>query len=251
MSNFQEYEGARFTVADVEMYLLELGKKGWLAKAKKGNRGYVLEPNIDSKIDILHYPSDNRWIIQVSPCIDGKLPFDEDRILNTMEHFKECIVKAADYLDLNLNVPPYSFRLESEKPATNRVKLAQMASMSEVEAIFDPYFDNKAIAELMTLIKLGMNITKTIRVLTTKKGGKNLSEGMLDSFGKEFDSSLDIRILTEKVHRRFMLLSNREVLIIGPSLNSIDHDEILFREESVQDATFFNDNWNKSSNIAL
>jgi hypothetical protein len=84
MSNFQEYEGARFTVADVEMYLLELGKKGWLAKAKKGNRGYVLEPNIDSKIDILHSPSDNRWIIQVSPCIDGKLPFDEDRILNTM-----------------------------------------------------------------------------------------------------------------------------------------------------------------------
>lgn len=251
MSNFPEYNGARFTVADVEMYLIELAKKGWLVSAKKGNRGYVIEPNIDSKIDILHRPSDNQWAIQVFPDIDGKLPFSDDSLLNSMDHFKLCIVKAADYLDLNFDVPPSSLRLESEKPATNRMNLAQMTSMSEVEAIFDPYFDNKAIAELVTLIKLGVNIKKNIRVLTTKRGGNNLSKGMIDCFNKEFGSSLDIRIFTERAHRRFMLLSNTEVLIIGPSLNSIDHDEILFREQSVQDAEFFNHNWNESSNIEL
>lgn len=244
---FPEYGGARFSAADVEEYLTELAENGWLVSTRKAGKGYVLEPSEETKIDILHSPRTNEWVIQVSPDIEDKLPFSCDRLLNSMHNFQQCIAEAAEYLGVDLNHPPISYRLESAKPATNRMSLAKMTCHSKVEGIFDPYFDNKAIATLMTLIGLGMRVDEKLRILTSSKARKHLTEEMLGSFSKEFGLLPEVRLVHEKSHRRFFLLANAESLIIGPSLNSLDHNEVLIRENSPQDADFFEIQWKQAT----
>jgi hypothetical protein len=44
-------------------------------------------------------------------------------------------------------------------------------------------------------------------------------------------------------HRRFLLLSNGQSLIIGCSLNKLDHNEAAHLESSTSDEIFFNQEW--------
>lgn len=246
---FPEYGGAQFSAADVEKYLSELAENGWLVSTRKMGKGYVLEPGEDTKIDIFHNPTTNEWAVQVSPDIEGKLPFSCDRLLNSMHNLQRCIVEAAEYLGVHIDSPPVSHRLKSEKPASNRMVIAKMTCHSKVEGIFDPYFDDKAVTTLMTLINLGMRVDQKLRILTSKKGSNNLTREMLESFSKEFDILPEVRLVNEKAHRRFMLLRNSESIIIGPSLNSIDHNEVMIRENSPQDADFFQAQWEQATNV--
>lgn len=240
---FPKHPGSKFTSADVEDYLLSLSEKGWKVYERRLGKGYILEPRLGARIEILHNQENNEWAIHVSPDLDGKLPFSHDHLLDSFERFQLAIQEASIYLGADLNNPPVSIRLEPDKPATNRTSIVSLTVHSKVLKVFDPYFDDKAIRILMTFVNLGMKLDKDIKVITGKKGQKHLSEEMVKSFEKEYGVSVSVRRSDEKQHRRFFILNNSESVIFGPSFNSIDCNEVAFRQHSKDDVNFFNKEW--------
>lgn len=240
---FPKHPGSKFTSADVEDYLLSLSEKGWKVYERRLGKGYILEPRLGARIEILHNQGNNEWVIHVSPDLDGKLPFSHDHLIDSFESLQLAIQEASIYLNADLNHPPVSIRLEPDKPATNRTSIVSLTTHSKVLKVFDPYFDDKAIRQLMTFVNLGMNLNKEIKVITGKKGKKSLSEDMVKSFEKEYGVSVSVRWSDNKQHRRFFILNNSESVIFGPSLNSIDHNEAVFREHYKNDVNFFNKEW--------
>ena len=252
MSRFPEYTGAQFSIADVENYLEVFAGKGWKVSSLRNGTGYVIDIDVDKKIEIFHNPKANNWLIQVSPCMNGKFPFSYDGLLNTFSQFEDWIVSAAKCFEVDLSSAPSKVRLIAERPASNRVSLSKLVSSAKVACIFDPYFDDQALVTLMTLINLGLNIDENTRILTTRKIRNRLSSGMINSFNKEHQVSIDIRFCAnESEHRRFMLLSNGETIIIGCSLNSIDKNETAHREFEALDRIFFEDEWRASEPLNI
>ncbi len=252
MSKFPEYKGAHFSVADVEDYLTILAGKGWKVSSRKNGTGYVIDFDADKRINIYYNPRTNEWLIQESTCMDDRPPFSYEGLLNTFSQFQEWIVSAAKYYEVDLDSAPSKVRLKANEPASNRVNLSKLASSAKVACIFDPYFDDQSLATLMTLINLGMKIDENARVLTTKKIKKRLSPVMISSFKQEYQVSLDIRFCASaSEHRRFMLLSNGETIILGCSLNSIDKNETAHREFEDLDRTFFDEEWKASEQLDM
>ena len=242
---FPKHPGSKFTSADVEDYLLSLSEKGWGIYESSRGKGYILEPMLGTRIEILHNPGNNEWVIHVSPDLDGKLPFSHDHLLDSFESFQLAIQEASIYLNADLNQPPVSLRLESDKPATNRTSIVSLTAHSKVLKVFDPYFDDKAIQNLMTFINLGMKLSVDLKIITGNKGRKNLSEGMVKSFEKEYGVSVSVRQSSNRQHRRFFILRNSESVIFGPSLNFIDYNEAIYRQHSKDDVEFFDKEWAK------
>jgi hypothetical protein len=240
---FPKHPGSKFTSADVEDYLLSLSEKGWKVYERRLGNGYILEPRLGTRIEILHNQGNNEWIIQVSPDLDGKLPFSHDHLIDSFESFQLAIQEASIYLDADLNHPPVSIRLEPDKPATNRTSIVSLTAHSKVLKVFDPYFDDKAIRKLMIFVNLGMKLNKEIKVITGKNGQKSLSEEMVKSFEKEYGVLVSVRRSDNKQHRRFFILNNSESVIFGPSLNSIDYNEVVFRQHYKHDVDLFNKEW--------
>lgn len=250
MSKFLEYKGAQFSVGDVEDYLAILAEKGWKVSSRRNAKGYVIDFDDDKRINIYHNTKTNEWLIQEATCMDGRLPFDYEGLLNTFSQFEEWIVSAAKYYEVDLDSAPSKVRLKTNEPASNRVSLSKLASSAKVECIFDPYFDDQSLATLMTLMNLGMKIDENARVLTTKKIKKRLSHLMISSFEQEYQVSLDIRFCASvSEHRRFMLLSNGETIVLGCSLNSIDKNEAAHREYESFDRAFFDEEWKISEQL--
>jgi len=85
-------------------------------------------------------------------------------------------------------------------------------------------------------------------VLTTSKIKNRLSSGLILDFEKETGVELDIRFCKSiKEHRRYLLLSTGDSLVIGCSLNSLDKNEAARIESLQEDQDFFKEQWELSS----
>ena len=127
---------------------------------------------------------------------------------------------------------------------SNKFSLARITSNKAVECIFDPYFEDKSIATLTTLVNLGMSLNKDVRVLTTSKVQNRLSKQLIEDFKTEKSVNIEIRFcLSGEEHRRYLLLSTGDSLVIGCSLNSLDKNEAAHIESSQADIDFFKAQW--------
>ncbi|KAF3884261.1 MULTISPECIES: hypothetical protein [Nostocales] len=145
---------------------------------------------------------------------------------------------------------PTSIRLYQNEPTTNFSKLVGLIATSTIEAVFDPYLDNKGLSHILTLATLGVSVSQNVRLLTSSKVGNRLTKPYIQSWFKELNSLGEIRQLkSDKEHRRFMLLSGGQSLIIGLSLNDLSKNEAAHLESDTQDSMFFNSEWNTASTI--
>jgi hypothetical protein len=240
MSKFQEYTGASFSEDDVENYLEELAEKGW--GVFRHHSGYRIVIDDEREITTSFSSYHKKWRVDASD-IEGKLPFDSNPIVN-FQQLKKCFAKAAEYLGQDLDCGPDSIRLQETTPVSNKCSIARLARKNAVECIFDPYLDDKAIETLKTLVNLGMSLNKDVRVLTTSKVRNRLSKQLIEDFKTEKGVNLEIRFcLSDKEHRRYLLLSTGDSLVIGCSLNSLDKNEAAHIESSKADRDFFKTQW--------
>ena len=165
----------------------------------------------------------------------------------SFQGIKLLIAGAMQSLGQVLDAGPKSVRFKQKTPLSNRVGLVKLSRGATVQCIFDPYFDDKAIASLGTFVNLGLQLTIEVKILITDKVKKRISQLVKDDFETEYGSKLNIRICdSNKEHRRFLLLSSAESIVVGCSLNSLDKNEAAYVESSQEDRDFFEDQWKLS-----
>jgi hypothetical protein len=242
MSKFQQYSGAAFTQAEVEAFLEDLANKGWRVYAD-GPVKYVIVVDDERLIKVEFFQPGKAWYVEA--FCRGNIKFIESAL--AFHTLKKLVSDAAGSLDVDIQCGPKNVRLEENEPVSNRMGLAQLTHGAVVECIFDPFFDDKAIAVLNSLANLGLSLSAEVRVLTTSKGNSRLTAGMISGFKKEKNRDLNIRLCeSDKEHRRFFILSSGESLVIGCSLNSLDKNEAAHVENSPDDRSFFEERWKKS-----
>lgn len=143
-------------------------------------------------------------------------------------------------------------RLKAGEPATNLRKIAQVVGREILACVHDPYTDAKSLVTLQKLGGVGVNISKSLRLLTTPKA-KNASASVasfLRDLNTEMKSQWELRAYssTAKPHRRFFVLQDDSVVTFGLSLNDINKDEVLDRipatnEHAGYDRKFFDNCW--------
>lgn len=150
---------------------------------------------------------------------------------------------------------PISVRLSSSKSSDENLKaIAKLISTAKIEAIFDPYFDDAALSNLLKLYNSEVFIYSYIRVLTSTKvlnpKKPRLTRYKIEEFFQKFGGSGEFRCLrSDKEHRRFILLNNDTSLIIGCSLNDISKNEVAHIESDKEDRIFFDFEWRNARQI--
>ena len=97
--------------------------------------------------------------------------------------------------------------------------------------------------------KLGLKFSNQIRCLTTVKTSGKIDKSFWADFNKELSLTLEIKICqSSKEHRRFLILNDNQIIIIGCSLNDINKNEILMEEASQEDLDFFKEEWANGNN---
>ncbi|MBD2121125.1 hypothetical protein [Trichocoleus sp. FACHB-262] len=145
-------------------------------------------------------------------------------------------------------------RLNESTPATNLASVAALIGGSSVEAVFDPYLENRSLIELLDILSFGNgSIAGNIRVLSTAKTttGKvpRLTKAGFDAWLAQLGINGELRLMGNSEHRRFLLLSGGQSLLLGPSLNSLHKNEAVRLEADVEDRAFFDQIWVKATPI--
>lgn len=240
MSKIPQYAGASFSENDVINYLEELIDKGW--QVGKLHHTYVITFNEEEEITLRYESFSKKWCIDASLTPD-RSPFNSKEVLE-FQSFKNAIVEAAMHFDKNIEMQPPSIRLKETTPVSNKKNIVLLARDNTVDCIFDPYFDDNAIITLITFMNLGMKLKETTKVLTTSKMKNHLSSQLVLDFEKEKGIKLNIRFCqSNKEHRRYLLMSTKESLIVGCSLNSLSKNEATHIEKSEEDVEFFEKQW--------
>jgi hypothetical protein len=136
-------------------------------------------------------------------------------------------------------------RLKLGEPASNHGRIAKLIGSSKVDAIYDPYLDDKGLDTFRTIVRLSGASAAGLRILTTDKGARRLSHSFANAVFTELGQPGTVRKTSDEAHRRFMLLSGGKSLILGMSLNSIDKNEAAHIEDDREDRPFFDSEWQK------
>jgi hypothetical protein len=147
---------------------------------------------------------------------------------------------------------PTKTRLKRGEPASNLQRIVRLIGRSKVEAMYDPYFDDKGLDRLLSLVRVSGAAASNLRVLTAGKSSVGLSKQLLADVLRELGCPQGaIRKVANPrtAHRRFLLLSGGKSLILGMSLNDIDKDEAAHLEADAEDRPFFDDEWGKATPI--
>lgn len=239
MAKFPPYQGASFSEADVENYLAELSEKGWGVFLRRNE--YVVVIDDEREITAWFNSRDKKWTVYASHQ-EGTLGFSANPVV-TFNKFKEHVAKAAEYLGQHLENGPRNIRLRTDTPVSNKASIARLTHGNAVKCVFDPYFDDKSIATLATLVNLGMPMDSNVRILTNSIKRPKLSPHMIADFKAEKGVCLDARFCSDAEHRRYLLLSSGESLIFGCSLNALNKNEAAHIENSREDCEFFEHQW--------
>jgi hypothetical protein len=243
MAKFPLYSGASFGKSEVEVYLVELALIGWQTCASNKPASYFIVVDEEKRIDIWFFNDFKEW--NVESWNQGNCSFH--KAATSFQSFKELVSVAMQSLGQVIDSSPKSIRLKQLLPLSNKIRLVHLTRGTAVQCIFDPYFDDKAIASLSSLVNLGLKLIPEAQVLITDKAKKGLSELVITDFEREHGSKLNIRICnSDKEHRCFLLLSSGESLVLGCSLNSLDKNEAARVENSHSDCDFFKHQWKLS-----
>jgi hypothetical protein len=131
--------------------------------------------------------------------------------------------------------PLTSVHLNLGKPATNHVRLARLIRGAKVEAVYDPYLDDKGLTTLLTLVQLGGAVAPRLRLLTSDRMTVNLDfvRKLFTELGCDKAKS-EIRSVPDRGHQgRFILLTGGRAITLGMSLNGLNvNDDAHLRDDS-------------------
>jgi hypothetical protein len=148
---------------------------------------------------------------------------------------------------------PTSGRLSADKPATNYRTISDLIGSSMVEAVFDPYLDNHSLPVLIDILSFGGGgVVNGVRLLGSARKTQGAIPQLTRTGVTAWLSQLGItgegRVIDPmNEHRRFLLLSGRQSLILGPSLNSIHKNEAVRKEPDTEDRPFFDSAWGNAT----
>ena len=165
----------------------------------------------------------------------------EEKALNETNRDLEIWMETA--VKKGQSVAPATARLTRVTPAQNLETIASLAGGAQVGEVFDPYLDDKGLANLRAIANLDMQFAPEVRLLTAGAGAKRLSQEYLAAWQAELGLTAAVRVVNNQAHRRFLLLSSRQSLIIGCSLNSTEKDEAVHLESDKDDRPFFESEW--------
>jgi hypothetical protein len=145
-------------------------------------------------------------------------------------------------------------RLFAGMPATNYRTISQLIGASTVEAVFDPYLDNSSLTDIIAILSFGSGgVSNGVRLLGSTKKTQGpvprFTKAGVDAWLTQQGVSGEARVFTasQDDHRRFMLLSGGQCLILGPSFNAIHKNEATHVEADTVDRSFFDAIWTTAS----
>jgi hypothetical protein len=147
---------------------------------------------------------------------------------------------------------PVAARLSESIPATNLATISRLIGTSAIEAVFDPYLENRSLSTLIDILPFGQgSIANGVRVLSTEKTTSGqvprLTINGFSTWLGQLGITGEIRTMGASEHRRFMLLNSGQSLLLGPSLNSIQKNEAIRLEPNTEDKSFFDRIWQQAS----
>jgi hypothetical protein len=217
---------------EVVAYLTDLQAKGWTIYSD-GNDFIIIKNDVE-KLRIR--PSGGGFRIEHESTIGRSLV--GSNAFNLIQ-FKTALSR---YLPTQ---SPAWTRTVEQQPASNFSRISRLIGSAHVEAVYDPYLDDKGLDNLLTLVRLANSVSPNLRLTTSEKGARRLTTPFVKAFFKELGcTSGEIRkTSSQKPHRRFMLLSGGQSLIMGMSLNDLDKNEAVRLESDSYDRTFFESDW--------
>lgn len=172
----------------------------------------------------------------------------------TLPQLEEAIARAASDYGKVWPCCPTSGRLSPATPATNYRTISNLVGSSKLEAVFDPYLANSSLTEIINILSFGSgSVSNGVRLLgsTEKTQGPvpQFSKAGVAAWLKQLGVTGEARVYPKKPHdhRRFLLLSGGQCLILGPSLNAIHKNEATHVEQDAADRTFFDSMWATAS----
>lgn len=89
--------------------------------------------------------------------------------------FIDKISSIAKGLGFDISGSPKKIRTVADKPLTNMSSIVSLINGLALEAVFDPYFDDKTINYMATLCNLGLKLAPTLRVISSNTKKSSLS----------------------------------------------------------------------------
>jgi hypothetical protein len=228
------------TREDVVAYLIDLQAKGWTIYTYAEN--FIVELNETEQLDISPIGSQSVGKIYTVRVQSTVGPSSHVGTPSNMLQFKKAVSPFFE------NQSPTRARTVEGEPASNFSKIAKLIGPAQVVAVHDPYMDDKGLANLLTLVGLAQTAAPDLRLITSNKGAKGLTRNFVSAFFTQLGcSSGEIRkTSSRKPHRRFMLLSGGQSLIMGMSLNDLDKNEAVHLESDALDRPLFEKEWASS-----
>lgn len=224
---------------DVIGHLVVLNEMGWNVYAD--NESFIIVLNETDSIRIS--PVHEGYRIQLQTTL-----IERSLVAARASNMAQLRSALEQYLP---QVAPSTIRTSRKEPATNYSKLANLIGHSCINAVYDPYLDDIGLNNLLTLGRLTNAVSSELRLLTSDKGAKRLNINFVKSFFVELGcDNCQIKVITsEKPHRRFILLSSGQSLIIGFSLNDLAKNEAAHLETDALDRRFFEAEWIAAKNL--
>jgi hypothetical protein len=115
--------------------------------------------------------------------------------------------------------------------------------------------DNPGLQSLTSIVAFAGFISRCVRLLTSRKalqfkaGAPRLTSAYATAWFAEHQcANGEVRLMaTQQEHRRFLLLSGGQSLLLGPSLNSLAKNEAARLEPDTHDRQFFDAAWAQAS----
>jgi hypothetical protein len=243
LSPFPRGHGPSLTRDEVVNYLVALQAAGH--RVEQGGHEDAFNLVLDDTRRILFYQEfPNQWRVQHevlgNRVVTGKA--------ENLPQLDAVVAEAARLCGKQWPSPPTTGRLFADTPATNYRTIATLVGTSEVQAVFDPYLDNASLATLIDILSYGDGkVANGVRLLgSTKKTtgtSPKLTKVGVHAWLTQLGINGEARVMPPDEHRRFLLLSGGQSLLLGHSLNAIHKNEAIRLEPDAEDRAFFDGVW--------
>ncbi len=203
---FPTYPSRSLSREDVINYLFRLKERGWEVYSQ-GNKIFIIR--VDDSHNVMIQDLGNYFAV-TKESFTGTGGLGVYGRAENMLQFEQAVAKCSPLLQSR----PTKTRLEENEPASNYGRISMLIGSARIEAVHDPFLEEKGLANLLTMTKLGASVSSHVRLLTSVKVSKRINPLYVQSWFKELGCSGDIRKSSAtKPHRRFMLLSGGQSLI--------------------------------------
>ena len=249
-NEFPTFPQSQLSRQEIVNYLLEQKRRGYEV---------YQDPQLLNKlILVLNETHRINFIIGAGCQVQGVEYSNDISYINvsTMAELRSAVDKIAQSLvGMQWKSGATRARVSQDKPASNYASIANLIGSSSVLAVFDPYLENKSLTTLMDILSFGSGtIADGVRILSTKKTitGQvpRLTKIRFDAWLRQLVINGEIRTMQPSEHRRFMLLSGAQSLILGHSLNAIHKNEAVRIEPDTEDRVFFEGVWVAATPLA-